>query len=547
MPWSTTRTINKGPSRHVLRLVLLVILGWVLLYNLNFRQAADAKALQRLLHSAGSDHHDPSDLLPGTNNDRNPPRIRIAAGGPQIGQASIEIPSEDGIAVAAGELKEPIPHEPAPASPASAPKEAWKKTRYTAPDEAIDHVVFARNDPDAAPPSLLILTMTRDAHSWGSNQEPRNFSSFLQLLSTSGLDLATCGLGILTSSPEEFAIYEAALDADVEKFGSAHLILHPGYTEHVNQGGQLDRLQRHNNNIQHARRVQMARLRNYLMVSALPLAPAATGILWMDSDIFAVSEGLLEDMRTGLKDDRIGVLTALSLIGDANHGNDYDLNAWRGVRSQPSEEVRETLREETSVWTADLIDGEHFSQIVDRLDGEDRAREQHNQKPLDTQATSRGDVEEEKLEGREDVKEQGDRDHRRRETRDSVFDPQTAEFEDEDEDEDDEKNETTDPSSKQGDGTQPGAATDSLPPSPALEEVEIPGFFRLDAVGATVLMLKAGLVRQGLMFATSYLVGTDWRSEGWDGVESEGLCITARSLGAGCWGIRRGNSRHAFG
>jgi hypothetical protein len=59
--------------------------------------------------------------------------------------------------------------------------------------------------------------------------------------------------------------------------------------------------------------------------------------------------------------------------------------------------------------------------------------------------------------------------------------------------------------------------------------------------------MRADLVRQGLTFATSYLVGTDWQAEGWDGIESEGLCITARTLGSGCWGIKKGYSRHVAG
>ena len=69
-------------------------------------------------------------------------------------------------------------------------------------------------------------------------------------------------------------------------------------------------------------------------------------------------------------------------------------------------------------------------------------------------------------------------------------------------------------------------------------------------------MMKASLWRQGLGFATSYLVGTDWKDEGWDGVESEGLCAAARNLineeygrqgGVGCWGVVEGYSRHSSG
>ncbi|KAK5046179.1 hypothetical protein LTR84_008636 [Exophiala bonariae] len=72
--------------------------------------------------------------------------------------------------------------------------------------------------------------------------------------------------------------------------------------------------------------------------------------------------------------------------------------------------------------------------------------------------------------------------------------------------------------------------------------------FRLDAVGGTLLYIRASLVRQGLSFATSYLVGTSWAGEGWDGIESEGLCVAARPLGAGCYGMGgRWDSHHSTG
>ncbi|CAF0768202.1 unnamed protein product [Adineta ricciae] len=61
---------------------------------------------------------------------------------------------------------------------------------------------------------------------------------------------------------------------------------------------------------------------------------------------------------------------------------------------------------------------------------------------------------------------------------------------------------------------------------------------KLDSVGGTILYIKADLVRQGLVFPPYYVVGTEWNmSEGWDGIETEGLCYIAKNLGYGCYAL----------
>ena len=61
---------------------------------------------------------------------------------------------------------------------------------------------------------------------------------------------------------------------------------------------------------------------------------------------------------------------------------------------------------------------------------------------------------------------------------------------------------------------------------------------RLDSVDGTILYMRADLVRQGLIFPTFYLIGTNWNiSEGWDGIETEGVCYIARTLGYDCFGL----------
>ncbi|KAI0204015.1 Anp1-domain-containing protein [Astrocystis sublimbata] len=70
----------------------------------------------------------------------------------------------------------------------------------------------------------------------------------------------------------------------------------------------------------------------------------------------------------------------------------------------------------------------------------------------------------------------------------------------------------------------------------------------VDSVGATILYIRANLVRQGITFPTSNVVGTTWSHEGWTGIESEGICFLASQLanGGGCF-VLGGNHhvRHA--
>ncbi|RYC65558.1 hypothetical protein CHU98_g669 [Xylaria longipes] len=58
----------------------------------------------------------------------------------------------------------------------------------------------------------------------------------------------------------------------------------------------------------------------------------------------------------------------------------------------------------------------------------------------------------------------------------------------------------------------------------------------VDSVGATILYIRAHLVRQGITFPPSNVVGTTWSHDGWYGMESEGICYLASQLeGGGCF------------
>ncbi|KAI1080463.1 glycosyltransferase family 62 protein [Whalleya microplaca] len=69
----------------------------------------------------------------------------------------------------------------------------------------------------------------------------------------------------------------------------------------------------------------------------------------------------------------------------------------------------------------------------------------------------------------------------------------------------------------------------------------------LDSVGGTILYMRASLIRNGVYFPTSNVVGTTWTHEGWIGIETEGICYVARRAGGGGCFVLGGNHhvRHA--
>lgn len=61
---------------------------------------------------------------------------------------------------------------------------------------------------------------------------------------------------------------------------------------------------------------------------------------------------------------------------------------------------------------------------------------------------------------------------------------------------------------------------------------------RLDSVGGAVLFAKSAVLKQGVMFPPIYIIGTTWdRSEGYDGIETEGMCYIAKPLGYDCYAM----------
>jgi len=70
-------------------------------------------------------------------------------------------------------------------------------------------------------------------------------------------------------------------------------------------------------------------------------------------------------------------------------------------------------------------------------------------------------------------------------------------------------------------------------------------FGHLDSVGGTVLFVKSEVHREGAAFTTNYVIGGGWHYEGYDGIESEGLCYVAGFLGYECWGMPHAITIHS--
>ncbi|KAI2639244.1 Anp1-domain-containing protein [Xylaria nigripes] len=83
--------------------------------------------------------------------------------------------------------------------------------------------------------------------------------------------------------------------------------------------------------------------------------------------------------------------------------------------------------------------------------------------------------------------------------------------------------------------------------SELIENTHDNDLLHVDSVGTSILYMRANLVRQGILFPTSNIVGTTWSHPGWAGLETEGLCYMASQLeGGGCF-VMGGNHhvRHA--
>lgn len=307
----------------------------------------------------------------------------------------------------------PVPPEPSPSACIPPPTPEYfeeEHERY----KGVTH--FNRVRTGNVNPSILVLLQTRDHESWGSNgdQPPRSFHDFLDLLASTGLELSSLSLGLLTASHDEYELYKNVTAS--LPFARTSIILHSGYDASV-----PDRNGRHDESLQVVRRREIARVRNYLMSTTLAWE---THILWLDSDVYELSPNIVQTMiQYSTTNDTVGLLTARC---ERDWSPDYDLNSYAiipgAVPQRESKHFPSPYERPPSRTAGDLVDG------------------------------------------------------------------------------------TTD---------------DDL--------------IRLDAIGGTILYIRADVVRQGLMFASNPVIGISWDEDGYDAHETEGLCVNARPMGQECF------------
>ncbi|CCE80338.1 Piso0_003454 [Millerozyma farinosa CBS 7064] len=69
---------------------------------------------------------------------------------------------------------------------------------------------------------------------------------------------------------------------------------------------------------------------------------------------------------------------------------------------------------------------------------------------------------------------------------------------------------------------------------------------KLDSVGGAILFAKSIVYKQGVTFPPNYIIGTTWnRLEGYDGIETEGICYVARVIGYECYGMPNQVAEHS--
>lgn len=201
-----------------------------------------------------------------------------------------------------------------------------------------------------------------------------------------------------------------------------------------NQNGGMSRGERHDPHKQVERRTLIAILRNTLLYSVL--RPLHHYVVWLDVDVYFLQESIIQHFIASNKD----IITPACLFGEGD--SDYDLNAWTGTRTVPSEEQLK------------VMDSGMKSNYVPYHRQADFVRASRNKLKDDQE------------------------------------------------------------------------------------------YVQLDSVGGTLLVVRAEVHLQGTSFPAYNVIGTTWKRQGWDGIETEGLCFVAGVGGWKCWGAPNWIIRH---
>ncbi|KAJ1337206.1 Anp1-like protein [Microdochium nivale] len=180
----------------------------------------------------------------------------------------------------------------------------------------------------SARPNLLVLVVSNGPASWGADARStaRSPADLVDLLVRTELDLTGVSIGVLTTDRADFdAVKEATRTLP---FARTSIYLQPRQQQQQSDdktrpddataeaGSESATL--------HARRANIARARNYLMLRTLQ---DEAHLLWLDADVVELSAGLVQRMlRHAEGNPDIGLLTARCRLRSAE--SDYDTKAW---------------------------------------------------------------------------------------------------------------------------------------------------------------------------------------------------------------------------
>lgn len=380
---------------------------------------------------------------------------------------------------------------------------AYTVTSWSSADKETAHYTLQRSYPDSnniPSQSVLYLTITRDEKSWGRNpdEKPRTIYSFLDFITNTTLIPSATSLAILTSSQSEFERYKQILTPSQENkdqkiyydypFHRITLVLHTAATRaslpdpisHADSSdskdkGSADSSRKNRHAIaQHERRAVLAKLRNYLQSVSLS---HESHLLWLDSDVYKFSDktmvSMMMDMTRTTEKSEVGILTARCRMGEPEL-----TDAW--LRKHPEYHLPPPPADGEEEDERRGVEGGKFEIIAHKL----HAQGHYDLNAWRGRRMGPNNIEQEAL--WKDL---------------TSWEPHPA----------------------------PEGRTQML--DQVIDGTTDHDVVRLDSVGGTILMFRADLVRMGLNFATGYFVGMTFEhGEGYDGIETEGVCLLSRSL-----------------
>lgn len=296
-----------------------------------------------------------------------------------------------------------------------------------------DYKQVEYSNPSLTHADVMILVSIAGEKSYGPD---RSFESLYDTLKKIQTEKHTYSLGFLLSSNEEYdhAVKFIEDNALSRKEISRIVLVQAPFLDNTFQ---VDDSSRQHEAIQGERRRLIARVRNFLISTALR---TETYTLFIDADILRIKNA--KNFLSTFIDSKLDIIVPRIIKGE---NQDYDKNSWRGERTKPT---TEQLTE---------MDAKHRTDYVPRDVGA-------NMYHFDTY----------------------------------MRDTELLE--------------------KHG--------NDPLYTVP------------LDSVGGAILFAKSIIYKQGIVFPINYIIGATWdRYEGYDGIETEGLCYLARPAGYSCWGM----------